>query len=302
MGRSRPRVRRRGGKAPIHPGPRVRAGLGGLACTTMVSLQGGIGVGGRSGWRRARGASAQSSGCCALAQPRPARPSGARRTRARIAVLHRHPTPREAHALVAAIRAEPTITGYSVSEWTRRRDVYLAFEPDECGPVGAALVHHLRGGWSELAVLYVYPGFRGRGVATRLARRAVADLAARGRRVLMFYSTRPVARIAVRLGFRRYPTLRCFCRSSARDALFYGLLYLPQWLASPYRVREMRRKRRELGARFAFSVGTVTPTPRGAGPRGTLTPSPRRARRRDARSRACAPSCSTHAREVDDER
>ncbi len=169
----------------------------------------------------------------------------------------RHLTPTEAGRVIDEIRSSATITGYSFDEWTRTRETLVVTDADDGELVAVALAHHLVGGWTELAVLYVLDGHRGRGVGTVLLDESVRHLRASRRRILMFFCDDQMQHLAQRAGFVVHADEAAFARGSLLRFLFIRSFYKPQWLADAYRRRELRRKRDELSCTFTFRIANI---------------------------------------------
>lgn len=173
-------------------------------------------------------------------------------------LIERRPlTPTEAGLVIDEIQASATITGYSFDEWTRTRETMVMTDLDTDELIGVTLAHHLVGGWTELAVLYVLAEHRGHGHGPTLLAAAVRDLRASGRRVLLFFCDDHMRHLATRTGFVVHEDEGDFRRGSVPRHLFIRAFYKPQWLASPYRRRELRRKRAELRCDFTFKIAVL---------------------------------------------
>lgn len=172
-------------------------------------------------------------------------------------VERRHLTPTEAGLVIDEIRDSPTITGYDFDEWTRTREVVVATDSATGELLAVALAHHLVGGWTELAVLYVLERHRGRGIGPALLEETVRRLRASRRRILMFFCDEHMRHLALRAGFVVHADEADFARGSLLRLLFIRSIYKPQWLASPYRRRELRRKRDELSCSFSFRLAAI---------------------------------------------
>lgn len=81
-----------------------------------------------------------------------------------VAVQRRPLTCSEARTVIRRISYSRSITGYSLREWTGGRDTFVLLRPDSSQLLGALLVHHLRGGWSEIAVVFILEEHRGKGM------------------------------------------------------------------------------------------------------------------------------------------
>lgn len=182
-------------------------------------------------------------------QPHPGRSS--------VKVEQRPLTDDEANRVISEIRDVDTITGYSKSEWTRVRETHVVVKSD--GELAAAaLVHHLWAGWSEVAVLYVLPGDRGQGFAGLLLGEVLEGLRVSGRRPLIFFCSSEMRRIVRACGFEVYDSVSEVPIGAGWPGLYLRRIYKWQWLARPYRVSELIRKRVARGVQFNFEVGAIT--------------------------------------------
>ncbi|MEX1651720.1 MULTISPECIES: GNAT family N-acetyltransferase [Streptomyces] len=173
--------------------------------------------------------------------------------------LQRRPLTRaEAAAIMRAIRDSPDITGYSAAEWTGRRDTFVLYNPRSGELAGALLVHHLVGRWSEIAVVFLFEEYRGRGLGRRLLQGTLRTLKSADRELLLFFCSPGMGRLSAESGFDVLADEAEFTRGSLRRRIFLSVLYKAQWLASSYRLREIRRKRREFACSFTFKVAVMT--------------------------------------------
>lgn len=183
-------------------------------------------------------------------------------------VFRRRPlTRREATLIIAEIRDSETITGYSVSEWTGGRDTFVALDRETGQLVGATLVHHFYGGWSEIAVLYVREPYRGNGLGAAMFRECLASIKDVHPRILIFFYEPVMQRIAERSGFSIYDSALSFAAKSTGRRLFMHVFYQMQWRANVYRLREIRRKRAQYRCTFSFRLGVID----GRGGNGSFT-------------------------------
>ena len=83
-----------------------------------------------------------------------------------IEIVHRPLTRAEAERLHDALKDTPNILGYTVRELERLSDVYVA-EVERCF-AGVCFSIDLAQNWTEIAVLFVLPKFRGRGIGAAL--------------------------------------------------------------------------------------------------------------------------------------
>ncbi|MBQ1099048.1 GNAT family N-acetyltransferase [Streptomyces sp. NPDC097107] len=172
-------------------------------------------------------------------------------------MVRRPLTAAEAAEVMERIRTSPHITGYSLREWTGKRDTFLLRDTASGRVAGALLVHHLLGGWSEIAVVYVFEEHRGHGLGRLLLEDAVGAIRTSGRKLLLFFSSARMGHIAAGSGFDLHDSEADLTRGSLSRGLFLGILYKAQWLASLYRLREIRRKRRTYQASFDFQVAVL---------------------------------------------
>lgn len=163
----------------------------------------------------------------------------------------------EARLFMAEIRNSSCITGYSFGEWTGRRDVFVTVDRASQRAAAAMLIHRLPGGLSELAVVFVLEEFRGRGLAKQLVCFGLRTMRGDGRSKIIFYSDDQMHAIATTAGFVTYASLSDYCGHRRSRQLYYTAIYKPFWLLNVYRIREIARKRRELGSHFDFRMGVI---------------------------------------------
>lgn len=174
-----------------------------------------------------------------------------------IEIIKRQLSEDEAREVVHEIRDLDTITGYSISEWTRTREVFAAVEKSTGRVCGVALVHHLFDRWSEIAVVYVREGDRCRGIGRALVERCMADIAGHGRRALMFFCSDDMERLARSLDLSISGGEKQFINASLRRWVFIRCVYPIQWLSNSYRRSEIRRKTAQFGRKFQFKIATI---------------------------------------------
>lgn len=174
-------------------------------------------------------------------------------------VQRRPLTTAETGRIMAEISRSGAITGYSVAEWRGKRDVFALVGRDSDQLVAAVLVHHLWGGWSEIAVVFVLEGHRGKGYAKMVLQSAMRTLRSDGRRKVIFFCDDKMAHLSQASGFALFDSEDDYLNGSPRDRLFFKIGYKVQWLANAYRLRELRRKRRDMGSTYEFKVGVRHP-------------------------------------------
>ena len=81
-------------------------------------------------------------------------------------IVHRPLTHAEAALLHRELQTTPNILGYTVRELERLADVQVAEAEGEFA--GLCFSVDLAQGWTDIAALYVLPGFRGRGLGEKL--------------------------------------------------------------------------------------------------------------------------------------
>lgn len=162
-------------------------------------------------------------------------------------------TPDEALRVMQAQLDSTSITGYSYDEWTRTRDTLVVRTRD--GQIaGVCLLHHLWRRWSEIAVLWVMPDFRERGIGSLLFDRALARIKELNRKAVIYFSSGRMRSMVEARGFQVFDSERCL-RQKGLSFRLYSLLYPVQYLAPRYRREEIRRKQRENAATFEFAIG-----------------------------------------------
>ncbi|WP_221889747.1 GNAT family N-acetyltransferase [Streptomyces sp. WAC06614] len=173
--------------------------------------------------------------------------------------LQRRPlTHDEAAIVVAEIRRSPKITGYSAAEWTGRRDTFALVDRASGELLGALLVHHLLGNWSEVAVVFIPEAHRGQGYGRQLLGGALRTLAPSGKRLLLFFSEPgPMEGLVREAGFDVFADEQDFAAGRPGRRLYLSVVYPVQWLWSFYRIRELRRKKRELDCSFSFKIALL---------------------------------------------
>ncbi|WP_337822235.1 GNAT family N-acetyltransferase [Amycolatopsis sp. A1MSW2902] len=176
---------------------------------------------------------------------------------ARYEVQRRPLTPREADVVLDQIGQSAAITGYSRAEWRGKRDVFALMDRSADELIAVVLVHRLSGGWSEIAVVFVLEGHRGQGHGTTILRFALRTLSSDGRRKLLLFSDDTMAHLARICGFTVFDSEHAYLSQHPKDRFFMRFSYKAQWLANAYRLRELRRKRAELGSTFTFKIGVL---------------------------------------------
>ncbi|MBC8139736.1 MAG: GNAT family N-acetyltransferase [Fibrella sp.] len=157
----------------------------------------------------------------------------------------------EANCLHEELKSTPNILGYTVSEILRFSDVLVAVAIDTDGTemfAGVCVSKELLWGWTEIAVLYVLPAFRGRRLSTQLFTTAFAQAQERGRHIFTLSRSPEAIHLMKRLGMEM--------SGSAWKAPLAVHLEMNWHMMSTYRWREASRKmkiRKDDG--FAFVSG-----------------------------------------------
>jgi GNAT superfamily N-acetyltransferase len=149
-----------------------------------------------------------------------------------VRILHRSLSPDEARRLHEELKTTPNIFGYTVPELLRFGDVFVA--DVEGAFAGACISKDLRFNWTDIAVLYVLPAFRGRGIGARLYAAAWERARERGRHIYTLSRSPEVIHLMERSGME-------ITRSLWRAPLAVHL-HMNRHMMSWYRIGEMLRK------------------------------------------------------------
>jgi GNAT superfamily N-acetyltransferase len=160
--------------------------------------------------------------------------------------------------LIQSIANEPNITGYSTREWMRSRDVFLLYDKEHHRIAAAILVHHLLSRWSEIAVVYVYPEYRGLNLATILLQQTIETLRFKQRKYIIYYSDSRMENLLNRCGFTTSSGDNSVLHLRTSWRVYFSTIYKPQWLCNLYRIKELHRKRRHFSKSFEFKIGFFT--------------------------------------------
>ena len=147
-------------------------------------------------------------------------------------LVHRSLTAAEAVLLHAELKTTPNILGYTVREITGFRDVLVA--EVEGSLAGVCVSKDLLFGWTDIAVLYVLPAFRGRRIGTELYTAAWQRADERGRHIFTLSRSPEVIHLMERFGMEISDSMW-----KAPPAVH---LHMNQHMMSAYRITEMYRK------------------------------------------------------------
>lgn len=171
-----------------------------------------------------------------------------------VIVTKRCPTREETTALMKAIRATPNITGFTIAEWTGAGPAFLA--KDSAGKIlGVCLHDDLAPGFTEIAVILVFGALRGKGIGRTLFDASCAEPLRRRRNALLIFRDEAVDRMARGAGFAVFPGLSTIDGPHRWHTSLLKTGYKLHWLANPYRLWEIARKRILFGAQPGFRYG-----------------------------------------------
>jgi GNAT superfamily N-acetyltransferase len=175
---------------------------------------------------------------------------------AEVSLSNRRLTPAEAVLLHEELRTTPNILGYTVSELLAFKEVLIAEGigvEDGNFLAGVCISKDLRFEWTELAVLYVLPGFRGRGVGGLLFTKAFTEAEKRRRHIFALSRSPETIHLMERFGMTLV--------GSAWKAPFAVHLGMSRHMMSLYRLREgLRKERMRRGDGLRFVAGTKRST------------------------------------------
>ena len=152
----------------------------------------------------------------------------------------------EAAALHEELKTTPNILGYTRAELIRFRDVFVA--EIEGKFAGACISKDLLFGWTDIAVLYVLPAFRGRGIARVLYTAAWQQAEERGRNIFTMSCSPEVIHLMEQFGME--------IKKEIWKAPLAFHLYMNIHMSSFYRTKEAIRKARQMKKAVPFVIGT----------------------------------------------
>ena len=168
-------------------------------------------------------------------------------------LAHRRLTQPEAEHLHEELKTTPNILGYTVPELLRFTDIFVA--ESEGRLAGVCISKDLRFGWTDIAVLYVLPAFRGQGVARELYTAAWKRAEQRNRHLYTLSCSPPVIHLMQEFGMKMTPRMW--------NAPLAVHLHMQCHMMSVYRVREALRKGRKMPRAVSLVSGTKRKTGQG---------------------------------------
>ncbi len=161
-------------------------------------------------------------------------------------MTHRPLTAPEAVCLHEELRSTPNILGYTVQEIMRFKDVFVAECEGEFG--GVCVSKDLLFGWTDIAVLYVLPTFRARGIGKQLYTAAWNRAQERERHMFTLSRNASVLQMMEEFGMQ----MSC----SMWNAPLAVHLHMNRHMMSMYRFRESIRKSKEMRGSLPLRSGT----------------------------------------------
>jgi GNAT superfamily N-acetyltransferase len=162
-------------------------------------------------------------------------------------ITHRRLTGAEARLMHEELKSTPNILGYVPSELEAFEDVWVS-EVDS-SLAGVCVSKDLLFGWTDIAVLYVLPAFRGQGLGAALYLAALRRAQERGRHVLTLSRSPEVIRLMERQGMEVTGAL-------LRAPLALHLAMIPHMM-NLYRIREAKRKSPQMKGSPPMVVGLL---------------------------------------------
>lgn len=163
-------------------------------------------------------------------------------------------TPSEATCIHEELKSTANILGYTIPELLRFSQVIVAFAESDGSEnlAGVCLLKDLLWGWTEISVVYVLPGFRGRGISSHLFTTAFGDAQDRKRHIYVLSRSPEVIHLMKRLG------METTC--SVWNAPLSVHLEMNRHMMNLYRWREASRKmamRKDDGYKFLSGIKRV---------------------------------------------
>lgn len=159
-----------------------------------------------------------------------------------ITLTHRKLRPDEAAFLTEQIKLTPNITGYSQQEWQEfKQNQILVAENKQGEIVGVCLYYDFSDIWVYLAVLFVLPEFRGKGVGKELFYQACSEIKSRKKNSYVATKTPAVKKMMKDLNFTMFDTLFKLPEPYKKYEGEF-LRRSVKWALNSYRIQEIIRK------------------------------------------------------------
>lgn len=162
-------------------------------------------------------------------------------------LIQRKLTHAEASVLHEELKTTPNILGYVPGELLRFTEVFVA--EVEGNFAGVCLSKDLAFGWTDIAVLYILPAFRGRGLGRELYTAAWQRAQQRGRHIFTLSRSPEVIHLMERFGME-------LTRSMWKAPLAVHL-HMNRHMMNWYRIREAMRKSKQMHAQSPLFGGTM---------------------------------------------
>lgn len=169
-------------------------------------------------------------------------------------VLKQRLSPEEASILVKAIQKTPHISGYSQQKWLRSEHVIVA--KDERGNImGACLEDDFGASWTEIAVIFVLPEHRGKGIGRQFFEMACADILERGRNIIIMSSEVGIRKVIEESDLDTFDSLEDLDEAYHPHYFTLTTYYTIRYHLSMYRNWERLRKRRVFEKKAPYLYG-----------------------------------------------
>ena len=148
---------------------------------------------------------------------------------------------REALLLVEQIKRTSNITGYSLKEWLKFKDILVA--TDELGNLaGLCLYYDFSDAWTFISVLFVLDKFRNQGIGKQLFYTACNDIMKNRKRNIYTSSRNPIViKMMKDLHFTIFETLLKLPEPYKKYEVKFMIRSL-KWVMNFYRIKEITRK------------------------------------------------------------
>lgn len=109
----------------------------------------------------------------------------------------------EAERLSTALKETPNILGYTPRELQNFHEVIVAHaDGEDGGAAGVCILKPMPGRWTDIAVIFVFPEYRRRGIGSRLFTAAIQRIRDQKRHVLCVSRDASIIRLMERDGMR----------------------------------------------------------------------------------------------------